>query len=415
MGTGKPPGRPRKKPAQTWVDEQFDLSGDAQIAADIEYQEFLATLGDGNVAVTIHRFPKFGNVMEWCDNTTLDQATLEAIRENHGPGKYKLSFRGPQHMLGTKNICIAAPFSKDGRPAAGKSDAETFLQSQLAMQQNLLMSLMGSMKGPDLGGMMAGLAAMMTALKPPVGENAKPVDPVQMFQTIMQIYQGLNKSDKSPLEQLRDTAAVLKEFSGDGGGGEMSMWGAIASVGKDAVEKLAPAIASLGGKNPAVATTQPVMTAARLPAMLPASAEAGTDGAARPDPSQVSAEDNLRRWLTAQIAYFKEKAKAGKDPGFWIDYVFENSEEPGCQAILYAIRQGATFENLLAFDPEIGQNPQLTLWFTELYNGVKSGLSNDDLDSGREGGNGSDRSENGGIGAPGHTLSVSPSTSESVS
>ncbi len=147
------------------------------------------------------------------------------------------------------------------------------------------------------------------------------------------------------------------------------------------------------------------------------------DGTARPDPSQASvgemirdsAEDNLRRWLTAQVAYFKEKAKVGKDPGFWIDYVFENSEEPGCQAILYAIRQGATFENLLAFDPEIGQNPQLTLWFTELYNGVKSGLSNDDLDSGRESGNGSDRSQDGGISASGRDVPVSPSASGSVS
>lgn len=419
MGTGNPTGRPRKnKPAtgpDSWVDAQFSAQAEQQIAADLEYQDFLTGLGDGNASVTIHRFPKFGNVMEWCDNTTLDQATLDAIRENHGPGKYKLSFRGPQGMLGTKNVCISAPYNKDGngRNAHDKS-AETFLQSQLAMQQNLLMSVMSGMRGPDMGAMMAGLAAVMTALKP--ADSSKPVDPVQMFQTMMTMFQTL-KPEKDSLAQLREVAGVIKEFSNDGGGGEGGMWGAISSIARDGIDKLAPVLGNLTGKqNPAVSPFRPD-AAGRPAALLPASATGRAEVVTPPaaESPTVSAEENLRRWVSAQIGFFKDKAKAGKDPGFWVDYIFENSEEPGCQAVLYAIRQGATFDNVLAFDPEIGQNPQLTLWFKELYEGVKSGLSDDNMDSGGETRNAGDNKSNGAAGAPGQRVAGDSVVSPPVS
>jgi hypothetical protein len=120
-----------------------------------------------------------------------------------------------------------------------------------------------------------------------------------------------------------------------------------------------------------------------------------------------------------QISLFKEKAKAGKDPGFWIDYVFENAEEPGIQAITYAIReyhikQNIPFDNLLAFDPEIAENPQLLVWFREVFEGVKAGLLQGDVDSGGEGGDPRDVVSNAGSSSPGQPPVVSSTTGTNV-
>lgn len=402
-------GRPRKKP----IDEFIEQPSEAELSAEIEYQDFLSTLGDGNVAVTIHRFPKFGNVMEWCGNPPLQDATLEAIKENHGPGKYKLSFRGPTGFLGSKVVCIAGDF-KDTKTTGGNSHltAETFMQQQLVMQQNLMAALMTGMKAPDVGGMMAGLAAVMTAMKP--AENGtKPVDPLAMFQSILTMYQSLRpKEEKSELDRLRDTAAVIKEFSSDSKGID-GPWDAVASVGKDVVEKLAPVLTGMAGAkmpapNGSAAPGRPAGAAVTSGALPPSTADGVPAGTA------LNPDENLRQWIATQIAFLKQKALAGKDPGFWIDYIFENAEEPGCQAMLYAIRQGATFEHLLAFDAEIGQNPMLTSWFREVFNGVQSGLQAD-VDSRGESRDTGDTPPNGSAGPAGHNPAGNPGTRTAVS
>jgi hypothetical protein len=200
------------------------------------------------------------------------------------------------------------------------------------------------------------------------------------------MYQTLKpKEEKSELDRLRDTAAVIKEFAGDGKGGIESGWEALAKVGEKAIDQLSPLLSGITGQKIPAAPVGPVLPVkpAALsvvsPQVLPGASEIPIEQPA------ISPADDLQHWLGAQLKFFKTKAQAGKDPGFWIDYVFENAEEPGCQAILYAIRQGATFENLLSFDAEIAQNPQLTFWFRTVYDAVKSELSRD-VDSGGESG-----------------------------
>lgn len=398
-------GRPRKTPVEDLIPE---VPTDSEVSAEIEYQDYVSSLDNGNVTVTIHRHPKLGNILEWCENASIERAGLETIRENHGPGKYKLSFRGPTGFMGSKNICIAPEYDKNGtngsKPQAGANG--DFMREQMAMQQNMMLALVTSMKGPDMGALMAGLAAMMTALRP--ADTTKPVDPLAMFNSILSTYQGLKpKEEKSELDRLRETAAVIKEFSGDGkAGGIETGWDALATVGKEAIEKFSPIVGGMMGvKPPAVAT---VMTP-RAPAPLPVPQLRSADVPVTP----VNPDDDLQKWLAAQIGFFKTKAQAGKDPGFWVDYIFENAEEPGCQAILYAVRQGATLENLLSFDPEIAQNPQLTLWFREVYTSVRSEVLRD-MDSGGEGGDTGDVKPNGGIGAPGLPAPVSTTVSANL-
>jgi len=405
-------GRPRKNPLL--IDELVQPPSDAEMEAELEYQDFITQLGDGNISVTIHRFPKFGNVLEWRENTTLDRSTLEAIKENHGPGKYKLTFRGPTGFMGAKMVSIGADYdTKPGKNGNSNGDSEkSFLHEQLVMQQNLMTALITGMRGPDMGALLAGMGAMMTALRP--AEPGKGPDPIEMFRTIMTMYEGMkNKSEKSPIEALRETAAVIKEFSTDGGKGMESGWDVVAAVGNKAIDTLGPALGALTGvRVPAVVGAQPV----RPPAAAIATGLNGTvvdpATAARPAES-VSPEENLLRWAKTQIAFLKQKALADKDPIFWADYLFENEEEPGCQALMYAIRRGGTFENLLVLDPEIGQNPELAAWFREAFNRVQLGLSGA-LDTAGNGGDPTDPVRDGTSSTPGQPGAVYPGISPVV-
>jgi hypothetical protein len=377
---------------------------ESEMAAEFEYQEFIDGLGSGNVSCTIHRYPKFGNVLEWCEIVALEGAQLDAIRENHGPGKYKLTFRGPNGFMGAKNICIAVPYDKDGpvKPAAGGNNGNgDFMREQLIMQQNMMTALITGMRGPDMGAMMAGMAALMQAMRP-ADNGAKPVDPLAMFQSIITMYQGLKgKEDKSPLDQIRDVAGVIKEFSSEAkGAGIETGWDALAKVGTEAIDKLSPLLTGIvNAPRPAPAVVTPGRPVASTPApQLQEVTTGGSDTSMKPPAAQPA--DDLQHWLSAQLAFLKTKAQAGKEPLFWVDYIFLNPEEPGCQAILYAIRQGATFENLLSFDAQIAQNPQLSTWFRTVYDAIKSELSAD-VDSGGEGGDSGDVASDGVAGSPG--------------
>lgn len=354
---------------------------DSELTAEFEYQEFVESLGDSTVAVTIHRYPKFGNILEWCDNGTVGEATLESIREKHGPGKYRLTFRGPAGLLGTKHVSIAQQYeSKDVKPNGNGNGGgmDEFMKQQLVMQQNMMLAVIGSLKGPDMGGMMAGIAAVLTAIRPPSGTDKTP-DPIAMFQAIMSMYKGAKDNEKSPLDQLRDVASVIKEFSSDKGGSDIdSGWGAAVEIGKEAVSKLAPVLTAMVPQplqNPqvsAVSVGQPGVPPAHG-ALLPKPGNAVLPGTV-PAVNPPDARQNLERWVQSMVAFFKPKALRGSDPGLWIDYVFESPEDPGCQALTFAIRNGATFEDLLAFDAEIAQNPQLNLWFKTVYDGIRSEL-----------------------------------------
>lgn len=384
-------GRPRKTP----LSEMEDMPPTPE---EIEFEQFLEEIGPGTAVIHVLRMKPDGSRPQ-VGKTTMDQVRedpWEFLRSSFGPGKYMLLFRGSDRLMkGARVLEVEAPAGVVTSTATnGHGTTDEF-------QKTLMLTLIANLKPApalDIGALLAGMGAMMTALKP--AEAPKTVDPLAMFQSILTMYQSLKpKEEKSELDRLRDTAAVIKEFSGDSKGIE-GPWDAVASVGKDVVEKLAPVLTGIttgtrapvvapNGATPAARPAEGVPVAAIGPATVPD----GTTPAA--DPQQ-----NLRNWIQTQIAFMKPKAAAGKDPGFWIDYIFENQEEPGCQALLYAIRQGATFEHLLAFDPEIGQNPSLTFWFKEVFNGVQAGLQGD-VDSAGQAGNASDHSGNGSASAPG--------------
>lgn len=397
-------GRPRKNPVD---DLEASAPTEQEIQNEVDYQNYLLEIGDSGVTVTIHRYPKVGKDMEWVDDSTIDQVPLPVLRDKYGPGKYRLTFKDQNGAyVGRKTVSVASPYVA---VATGNGSG---LQDDF--QKTLMLTLIANLKPApalDMGALLAGMGSMLVALRP--AEAPKTVDPLAMFQSILTMYQTLKpKEEKSELDRLRDTAAVIKEFSSDSKGID-GPWDVVASVGKDVVDKLAPVLTGMAGQKMAPAVGgSPVARpagAAQNGGALPPSTADGVPAGATPNP-----DENLRQWIATQIAFLKQKALAGKDPGFWIDYIFENTEEPGCQAMLYAIRQGATFEHLLAFDPEIGQNPTLTYFFREVYNGVKSGLSGD-VDSGGESPDEGDTPPNGSTSPSGRNPAGNTGTRAAVS
>jgi hypothetical protein len=184
--------------------------------------------------------------------------------------------------------------------------------------------------------------------------------------------------------------SLINEFKTDEKAGGDNLY----SVAKELGEKVIDAFSG-GPRPPAMRSPQPLPSArpAIPPGAIPATVPDAGGGGAAPPPAAPGGmtveEDQMRRtfieWIRVQLQFLKDKAKAGKEVEFWVAYMFENEEEPGCTAILQAVERGATFEQLLNFDAEISADPVLKAWFQKFYDEVKNGLQ-EDLDTSGPGG-----------------------------
>ncbi len=107
------------------------------------------------------------------------------------------------------------------------------------------------------------------------------------------------------------------------------------------------------------------------------------DGGAAPVPEpnpkvEVESPEMLQiRKIQEFVLMLKEKARQGKDPAFWADYIEENATDPGPAAIL-SVLPVATFEQIIEGlalrmnDPELRADPYLS-WFRELHQMLLAG------------------------------------------
>lgn len=367
--------RPRKTKEASNEDLNQVFEGSAQAEDVAEYSRFLEDLGDSQATVTIYRFPRTGTTLDWCENTTIDQAPLEIIKDKHGPGKYRLNFRGPSGYLGCKTVSIAAPYLEPS--AAIRSNGNG---NQTGLDRELLTVLIANLRPQpqiDMGSLLQGLAAV----------QPKPVafDPATMLAAMVAAFTAMKPSDSPKddmLEKLPKVLEIVRAFTPESKGEEN-----LYTVAKDVGTKLIDAI--------------------RPRSVLPATIEQPTNPT--PQQSIEDPEAMFQKWLLAQLQFLKTKANAAKDPAFFADYILDNDEEPGNNAILTALERGASFENLCQFDLDIATNPLLNNWFRQLYENLSTKMSTADdaekaLDTGRPGGNVPD--------PPAHAESGSPALRE---
>lgn len=450
----------------------------------MDFEDFIAEVGANTAVIHILRMKPDGSRPQVgkTNMDTIREDAWEYLRQTYGPGKYMLLFKGSDRRIHHAKMLEVEGAPSEQKSASGNGNGNNgFNEEKIPFHDRLMLYHLMKPQTPaiDMGQMMMGLAAIMTAMKPSEGKQP---DPLEMVKAVMGMYNDLRtKNERDPLKELREVAGVIKEFTPEGNGKDPdSMWGAVASIGKDFVAKGSEVLGKFAdARTPAVmlpAAPGPQRTfippapalppgsgpvgLPALPAGLPAGTVMITPGpspvpgpvvpvaggpalvstggnmvpapvAAGPlttdQPSSVPAgsqEDNLRRWLTVQVQMFKGKARAGQDPGYWIDYCMDNDDEPGVQAVFYAIRQGATFENLISFDPEIGNDVQLAGWFRTLYEGIRNGrwvdgqfepgLLSGAMDTGGSGGNPRHNSPDAPAGAAGQGAAGNPGTSAAL-
>lgn len=324
--------------------EQFELGA------------FLEEFGDTVNSVGIHRITDKG-LTRYVDTRGTDGLTHEALREAYGgPATYELRFRGAggryirKARVHIDALKVGDAVTKDATGAVVAAPANDrlleFMQAQLLANQQQFNTLL------------AGILSKPAPAAP---------DPAAMLLAVSQVWQGLQgNKGADPLDQISKVAGLIRDLSGNGGGdgSEDNMWTVVKEVGGRVVEIARPLIeqgASGLAKPPIAATVTPVNTVTPKPAGALPAAE---------DPML-----NLRKWVEAGLVYLKKKAAQQKDVELQVDYVIDNTDEPMFGALIQAMNQGVTFEQVLQFDPEIANNPLLRSWFERFYNELSTAIA----------------------------------------
>ncbi len=362
----------------------------------------------GNIAqVLIFRKTPKGE-LDHVATTTVDGMSEDTLREMYGaPAVYVLKFKNSKNkFIATKHIRLGA--TKLGAPDPGSGVAapasvgplmDLQIQSMRESAQRsheMMLALIASLANrqmptmPDPASMMAAITNAFATVQGAAKPTAAAIDPFMQFKTM--------------LDLVRDIVPGSKTESGS----EDNIWSVVRDVGGRVVDAAAPFIqGALTQGTPGAPVVQ------RQPPAIPASTEVRVDtGGVQMTDEQKTFSDLIR----AGLGYLKTKARVGKDALDYVDWVLDEAEEPQNAAMLHALKSGATFDQLLTFDPEIAQNPVLLLWFREFYRGLfdeihgagTSGIAPAAASKGdatdhsvRASGNNGDASGNAGAGDPG--------------
>lgn len=324
------------EPFDESLNDPLEPLGTVKLQEAVDLADFLNNVGPSSSYIDVYRMKPDGSKPR-VTRTSWDviKGDVEGYLENFGSSRYELVFRDHQNMVrGRKKIEVEAP------PAAhsnGKADS---------FERDLILALIASNKPApplDIGSLLAGLGAMQPK-----------IDPVAMFSamvTAMATMMPKEGQKEDMLEKLPKILEIVKAFTPEGGPKEENLYSVVKDIGTKVVDAIRPGLGSSNG----TAQTQ-----------LPAAPEP----AANVDPETMNAA-----MLSAQLNYLKSKARQAKDARYFADYILDNDDEPGNNAILTALERGATFEHLCQFDPEIGNDPVLKPWFLTLYETLQSSLS----------------------------------------
>lgn len=353
-----PKTRKRSSPAAPAAAADTDDDFSEEVGADIE--EFFADQDDGAI-VMVYKIGKPGERDGFLDtmsiSTLRNPSCQQVIRDTYGAGNFKLKMKAPDmrgimRYSGSKTITIA---EIPGRAGAGTGNGrpqgvEDYFREEAAKTQQLLLAMIASNKPQQLD--FAGIAALLAAMN----GGGKQTD----LAAVVQAFTMLKSSaEPNQLGAVKDVLEIAKSISGNhnapAGGDDLdTSWGGIIKGVLSAFGGAAAAGNQRRALPPAPGQTQP------------------------PDEDndeQPGEEEMFQQFLGGQLQFLKTKAMSNKPVEFWIKYTIDNADEAGNQAIWAALKGGATFENLLQFDPDIASKPALRVWFQQFYDGLKRSLS----------------------------------------
>jgi len=347
----------------------IDLSGEGVGVDDAEHtpqqqdneetiQAFLDDFGSGSVKLSLYRLKPGTAKWEWLAHYIPDAVTPETIRQEWGAGSFALTLLDERGHYITRRTFEIGGNSEDweraritqGHSGTGEkgSGSQDTLVELMREQHQTMLTLLGNKGG-------GGLSDSIELAKLLKGETSDPMKQLEYVTAIVKLSRSLGGgSDDSVAGLIKEVApALLGPFMQNSG-------------------KALPAApngngtAQAAGKLPPVREVAPAPKADEPPA-------AGVDDAP-PDRGDAGADADTQALLFSQFQYWKVKArKPGSDPDFWVDYVFENDDEPAIKAVLWAVRT-YPFSALQQFDPELRTDAALADWFGRLYNGIRAEL-----------------------------------------
>ncbi len=357
------------------ADDLMPDVGDMLTQEEMELAEFLNEIGPSATVIHIFRMHADGSRAQIAkvDFSVIREDVYEFLRGSYGAGKYNLVFKAGTLFKGSKVIRVELPTPTGAAPVA---PAQDFLREQMARQDTFMLALLAAQKPPDLG---ASLGPLLAVLKPP-----PPPDPAAMLIALVGVFtqlKGASGDSGDWLQKVRDVAGIMKDLRTDTVPVEENLYTVVKDLGQKALDTFGSRMQAAGAPRQIPATLTPTGT-------TQANGGNGVTVPSTPVNGRTQ-QQTMRDWITVQLQYLKGKARAGKEAAFFVDYVLVNDDEPGCVAILSAIEGGATFDNLLAFDVEIAQTPELLAWFKTFYDELRAEVI-PPVDTARDAGNAAD-------------------------
>jgi hypothetical protein len=290
-------------------------------------------------------------------------ATEEYIQSEYGEGKYVVKLHD-----------IDGSYIASKRLNIGPPPARQVLQAQADLQRPA--EILGNTQLELLRAELAANRELLARLIDKVGMNHG--SSVSELTEVLRIAQTMNpvKEPGAVLSQLVDVFKAGLNLGASGGAPEKSWTDTV----KNVLDSIPEVISML--KPPGVPGAEPGKNLVETA------------------PAQPAPADARLAMLRNGIAYLKSKARAGKDPGLWIDFVVDNLDEPQWADMATYLEK--PFDEIAqALDPEI-MLPIYRPWFEQLFRGLSHAIR-ERVDTGRPAGNGLDIAADGGPSEQSHT------------
>lgn len=395
------PRKPKTEPIIP-TDDQIMEADPVAAAEDFELEKFLEEHSGSIARVVISRVGAKG-ILEQVDTVGTEGLTPDVLRENYGaPATYVLRFRGSDGRFRAERRIVLGVVKLNSDAPVGSGVSVSNTATDLLKIQIDMMAARSAEQAQMINTLLAGI------VNRPAEHHAPAADPATMLTALVTAFSTLQSAvvktaPEDPIEKFKSMFSLVKELLPGGGAAEAPLednpWTVVKEIGSRAVDM-----------------ARPFIERAASGVMIPQTAQPGAPQQALPPAQQGAIVKTPLQWVREGLDYLKDKAKANKDPEMFIEYILENGEEMRFAAIIGAVKQGVTFEQLLQFDGEIAQNPTLTEWFKNVFDGIYAELfpdGNTQVDSSGKSGNTGDVASDGAASAAGPGQSSGPVVSKS--
>jgi hypothetical protein len=322
----------------------FDDGGDDGL------DRVIAKLGDGDYQLKIYRLESYG--WSFSFEQTGTDLNEEAIREEYGPGRYKIRVFKDEELVHVQNLNISKKLSVAELPNAGAANQNMLMMMEMFRQQN------------------ANLVEIIKA-------------------------QGSRSSDGPTMNEIADTMLKLKQLNG-GDGGTMGPEKVMELIqkGMEFAREVGPQKEESFGSQllGAVKEALPMLLAG--PGKMQHQLAAGS-----PPQSEEEMKQAREAMLRQGIEYLKTKSLGGSDPDLYVGMILDNMGNPLYRSVLDWV-MGTEWDQIVVFDPELGKAPH-EQFFRAIYDGLRQELGGQNQvvsDSGGPRGNVSNTPHNAGAG-----------------